>query len=384
MSFLDLDSKNTKGSSSSSPFLLNPVTTTTTTPTPAQRHDQDAADEEALLAEFHKNPEAAMRLAESYISAARAPRQAMTEITPVAGFVLQTTTTKESSKVPIGTKTIVFPKDTQVFVNICSSSQLPKPTVATEAEIQKAINAEEGATYQVPFQLSPPREYKDTGTRSYLVVDACVHTDAYKRTEKDFDYKLYIMELAMEWVEEKCQIELSRNFQLPSIKSKDELKKRSVILPKPPAIQEVDDHTLEKKDAPKKAIITAVSSKPVASSTKREQDKDTRIVVPVAGKDDIALMSRLLPCPKGTLGIIVEVDLPNHQNINDVTLDVVLPDKLVVHSTSQGQGIDQGKEYHCEVDLLNEPVDLDTIHAEFNRATRKLRVFTIKKKRSLA
>lgn len=43
------------------------------------------------------------------------------------------------------------------------------------------------------------------------MVDACVHTDAYKRTEKDFDYKLYIMELAMEWVEEKCQIELSRS-----------------------------------------------------------------------------------------------------------------------------------------------------------------------------
>ncbi|KAG0018884.1 PIH1 domain-containing protein 1 [Podila clonocystis] len=383
MSFLHLDSKDNKGSSStssSSPFLLNPVATT---PTPAQRQHQDAADEEALLAEFHKNPEAAMRLAESYISAARAPRQAMTEITPVAGFVLQTTTTKESSKVPIGAKTIVFPKDTQVFVNICSSSQLPKPSVATEAEIQKAINAEEGATYQVPFQLSPPREYKDTGARSYLVVDACVHTDAYKRTQKDFDYKLYIMELAMEWVEEKCQIELSRNFQLPSIKSKDELKKRSVILPKPPAIQEVDDSSA-KKDASKKAIITPVSSKPVALSTKQEQDKDARIVVPVAGKDNIALMSRLLPCPKGTLGIIVEVDLPNHQNINDITLDVVLPDKLVVHSTSQGNGIDQGKEYHCEVDLPNEPVDLDTIHAEFNRTTRTLRVFTTKKKRNLA
>ncbi|KAF9383284.1 hypothetical protein CPB97_006609 [Podila verticillata] len=385
MSFLDLDSKDTKGEGSS-PFLLNPVATTT--PTAAQRQNQDATDEEALLAEFHRNPEAALRLAKSYIGAAQAPRQAMTEITPVPGFVLQTTTTKESSKVPIGAKAIVFPKDTQVFINICSSSQLPKPSVATEAEIQKAINAEEGTTYQVPFQLSPPREYKDTGARSYLVVDACVHTDAYKRTEKDFDYKLYIMELAMEWVEEKCQIELSRNFQLPNIKSKDELKKRSVILPKPPAIQEMEDSTPSKKEASKKAIITPVSSKPATPSSSKlalqVHDNDTGIVVPTAGKDDIALQSRLLPCPKGTLGIIVEVDLPNHQNINDITLDVVLPDKLVVHSTSQGQGIDQGKEYHCEVDMPNEPVDLDTIHAEFNRATRTLRVFTTKKKRNIA
>lgn len=186
------------------------------------------------------------------------------------------------------------------------------------------------------------------------MVDACVHTDAYKRTEKDFDYKLYIMELAMEWVEEKCQIELSRSmfllffcplvkngstyvwvtltnlttsfcdgeldFQLPNIKSKDELKKRSVILPKPPAIQEMEDSTPSKKEASKKAIITPVSSKPATPSSSKlalqVHDKDTGIVVPTAGKDDIALQSRLLPCPKGTLGIIVEVDLPNHVRSN--------------------------------------------------------------------
>jgi len=49
--------------------------------------------------------------------------------------------------------------------------------------------------------------------KAYLVVDACIHTDPYKRTKKDFDYKLYIMELAMEWVEEKCRVELSRSKQ---------------------------------------------------------------------------------------------------------------------------------------------------------------------------
>lgn len=42
-------------------------------------------------------------------------------------------------------------------------------------------------------------------------MDACIHTEPYRRAEKDFDYKLYIMELAMEWVEEKCRVELSRS-----------------------------------------------------------------------------------------------------------------------------------------------------------------------------
>lgn len=64
-----------------------------------------------------------------------------------------------------------------------------------------------------------------------------------------------------------------------------------------------------------------------------------------------------------------------------VTLDVVLPDKLIIHSKSQGEAIDQGKEYHAEIDMPNEPLDLDNILAEFNKATHTLRIYTLKKKR---
>ncbi|KAF9274019.1 hypothetical protein BGZ88_003337 [Linnemannia elongata] len=374
MSFLDFDDKPAKGSS----FLLN----TSDTPSKDTNNNdnnatRDLADEEALLEEFKKNPKAAMALAKSYITAAQGPRQAMIEITPVPGFVVQTRTTKQSNQVPMGNKTIVYPVETVVFINICSSDLMPQPSKATEAEIRKAIQAEEGVTYQVPFQVSPPREYRDSVAKVYLVVDACIHTEPYKRSEKDFDYKLYIMELAMEWVEEKCRVELSRNFELPNMKSKDELKKRSIILPKPPAIQEMGDISGTMPPTP----TTVTSSKIQEVSTTRSAKGLGDIVVPAAGKDDIALRNRQLPCPKGTLGIIVEVDLPNHTSMENVTLDVVLPDKLIIHSKSQGEAIDQGKEYHAEIDMPNEPLDLDNILAEFNKGTHTLRIYTLKKKR---
>ncbi|KAK5797143.1 pre-RNA processing PIH1/Nop17-domain-containing protein [Linnemannia elongata] len=371
MSFLDFDDQPAKGSS----FLLN----TSDTPSKDTKNNatRDLADEEALLEEFKKNPKAAMALAESYITAAQGPRQAMTEITPVPGFVVQTRTTKQSNQVPMGNKTIVYPAETVVFINICSSDLMPQPSKATEAEIRKAIQAEEGVTYQVPFQVSPPREYRDSVAKAYLVVDACIHTEPYKRSEKDFDYKLYIMELAMEWVEEKCRVELSRNFELPNMKSKDELKKRSIILPKPPAIQEMGDISGTMPPTP----TTVTSTKIQEVSTTKPAEGLGDIVVPAAGKDDIALRNRQLPCPKGTLGIIVEVDLPNHTSMEGVTLDVVLPDKLIIHSKSQGEAIDQGKEYHAEIDMPNEPLDLDNILAEFNKATHTLRIYTLKKKR---
>ncbi|KAI8606375.1 pre-RNA processing PIH1/Nop17-domain-containing protein [Dissophora ornata] len=368
MSFLDFDEKDSKPSS----FLLSALGPAAEPNTPDSLDARDAADEEALLAEFKKNPKAAMALAQGYMSASQAPRQAMNEITPVPGFVVQTQTTKERNKIPMASvKSVVFPKDTIVFINVCHSGQMPKPTVASEAEIRRAINAEDGVNYQVPFQLSPPREHRDSMAKGYLVIDACIHTEPFKRTEKDMDYKLYIMELAMEWVEEKCRIELSRNFQLPNIKSKDELKKRSVVWPKPPAIQEIGDWNADKSSQRNRIVAAEDSS---------VKTKEGVIFVPLAGKDDILLQSRLLPCSKGTLGIIVEIDLPNHKSMDGVTLDIVSPDKLVLHSKSQGQSVDNGKEYHVEVDLPNEPVDLDAVRAEFNKAKRILRVYTIKKK----
>ncbi|KAF9961969.1 hypothetical protein BGZ72_000592 [Mortierella alpina] len=362
MSFLDFDNADSKSSAFLLPSLASPH------PQAQSAEARDAADEDALLAQFKDNPKAALALAQSYMTASQAPRHAMTDITPVPGFVVQTLTTGDSSKVPIGSKIVSFGKDTAVFINVCSSDLMPKPSNATEAEIQRAINAEEGATYQVPFQLSPPREYRDSVAKSYLVVDACIHTEPYRRAEKDFDYKLYIMELAMEWVEEKCRIELSRNFQLPNLKSKDELKKRSVILPKPPAIQELDSNLNNLSGK------RPVTTQPIQSTTKNSgksaavgivKPQDSAVYVPLAGKDDIVPMSRLLPCPKGTMGIIVEIDLPNHTSMDGVTLDVVLPDKLILHSKSQGQSIDGGMEYHVEVDLPNEPVGLDSVQAEF-------------------
>lgn len=92
------------------------------------------------------------------------------------------------------------------------------------------------------------------------------------------------------------------------MKSKDELKKRSIILPKPPAIQEMGDISGTMPPTP----TTVTSTKIQEVSTTKPAEGLGDIVVPAAGKDDIALRNRQLPCPKGTLGIIVEVDLPNH------------------------------------------------------------------------
>jgi hypothetical protein len=64
-------------------------------------------------------------------------------------------------------------------------------------------------------------------------MDACLHTTAYLKSEKDLDYRLYVLEVAMEYIEEMICIQLSREFTMPNIKSKGQIPSRVLRLPKP-------------------------------------------------------------------------------------------------------------------------------------------------------
>lgn len=46
------------------------------------------------------------------------------------------------------------------------------------------------------------------------VCDAIIHTLPFKRTREDSDFKLYIIELAVEMIEEQFNLELTRSTSL--------------------------------------------------------------------------------------------------------------------------------------------------------------------------
>lgn len=70
-------------------------------------------------------------------------------------------------------------------------------------------------------------------------MDACINTQPYLRSEKDLDFRLYILELSMEYVEEILSIGLSREFTMPNIKSKGSIPGRVLRLPKPSLISAI-------------------------------------------------------------------------------------------------------------------------------------------------
>jgi hypothetical protein len=97
----------------------------------------------------------------------------------------------------------------KVFLNICHSPLVPAPPIVDPEEVLKAIKAEDTA-YRVPLSLSGPRNTMDKSKTVSLVFDACINTQAIELSKTDPDFQLFIIELAIEWIEEKHKMKLSR------------------------------------------------------------------------------------------------------------------------------------------------------------------------------
>lgn len=150
------------------------------------------------------------------------------QVQPQAGFVCKTKVVKTRNK--------KYAVDTIVYINICYASAIPAPTIASEREIQKALNAEENTNYKVPVSMGEARMEQENTS---LIMDACIHPEAYVRSEKDLDYRLYILELSMEYVEEILEVNLSREFTMPNTRSKGMIPSRLLKIPKPSLMQSI-------------------------------------------------------------------------------------------------------------------------------------------------
>ncbi|KAJ1968705.1 hypothetical protein IWQ62_001077 [Dispira parvispora] len=186
----------------------------------------------------------------------------MSTVTPTPGFVFATVVSNnQPSGSDIGIYTpgelhVEFPKGLPIRVNVCSSPILPTPPTNSEAEIQKALAADPSSVYKIPLFLSPP--VRDS---QGVTFDAVVHPQPLARAVQDFDFKLYLIELCMEWVEERAPMQLSRQFTLPSIPYYGTPGAHHINLPEPQLVQEVEKteaHT-KPKALPTKQVKATVT-----------------------------------------------------------------------------------------------------------------------------
>ncbi|PWA01689.1 hypothetical protein BB558_002193 [Smittium angustum] len=96
-----------------------------------------------------------------------------------------------------------------IIINMCFSHSIPKPKDVGETEIQKAFNANHDANWQIPMYTSEPMYLQDE--ENVFVFDTIVNSSLQQRAHVDVDMKLYLIELSIEWAEDKFGIVLSRD-----------------------------------------------------------------------------------------------------------------------------------------------------------------------------
>lgn len=121
-------------------------------------------------------------------------------INPLPGHVLKTFQNSEK----------------KVFVNICQSDKIEKPSV------KKSKNADvKGSTWSIPHSFSSPREDLDKKKDSCLVYDVVFNTNAYQMGAKNPRFRKMLHDTALEGIEKMFQVHLEKtDFRVLKLKMK--------------------------------------------------------------------------------------------------------------------------------------------------------------------
>ena len=121
-------------------------------------------------------------------------------ITPNPGFVLKTYIIEPVEK-----------SKSKLFINICENEYIPSPPLTTDEELIKAIEAGDNTNYRVPLSLSLLKEDRDKSGNICYVVDVVMNSDPYKKTLENPNFKAFMMELCLQWIEQKCNMKLDKS-----------------------------------------------------------------------------------------------------------------------------------------------------------------------------
>ncbi|KAG7087489.1 hypothetical protein E1B28_013451 [Marasmius oreades] len=166
---------------------------------------------------------------------------------PIPGFCIKSSTVQpavykpSSSQQPLtslepGNAPVPIPVGFKLFINIAWDQNVPPPPKASEEAIKRAISGDSQSMstdddYFVPVVVSDGRIDTDRAGRPSLVFDCVFHKSVKTRTLVDHDFKVFIVELALQRIEAQTGLVLSRELGTPNIASKGKLEPRSVSLP---------------------------------------------------------------------------------------------------------------------------------------------------------
>ncbi|RKO99066.1 hypothetical protein CXG81DRAFT_15072 [Caulochytrium protostelioides] len=278
---------------------------------------------------------------------------AASRVTPVAGFVVKTRLLEASG---------AYPAQLKLFVNVCHSPEIPAPPLASDAEIQAAIAAGDPARYKVPLSLSALQSDRDRAGKTCLIIDAAVHSRVYAMANRDPGFRHFLIQLALQWIEQKHTLPLDMDYVLPKAAKKGAISVHTIHRPKRPHIELMDSS----EGGPSKSPGSAAPAS-AAASTLPPRRQDAVRTKNAEDDGDAMLTAYTIDVAYGDDGVtpaflVVAIQLPQATRMANAALDVE-PRRLLLQMPS----------YQLQA-ALPHAVDIEAGGAQFDHRTRVLTV----------
>ncbi|XP_053707414.1 PIH1 domain-containing protein 1 [Synchiropus splendidus] len=219
----------------------------------------------------------------------------------------------------------------KVFVNICQSSSVPPPPELSTEELVDLLQSEDPSGFKVPMSLGEPHTELDNSSQGCTAYDVVINQDFFKKCQKDQLFLQFVIMVSLEGLENKYQLELSRDWKvLKNRKFLGSVTEQNIRTKSQPVIQELPPHR-----------------EPVTEASRRP-DFSLR-VEPPAGDPQF---------------LIAEVKLPNVHSSRSLVLDVG-EDRLVLSARPSLYHLDF---FHPFL------VDQESSVAQYNSSTQVLTV----------
>ncbi|KAF8621471.1 hypothetical protein AX15_007764 [Amanita polypyramis BW_CC] len=202
-------------------------------------------------------------------------------LSPAPGFCIKSSVL-QPTVISIKNEQFQVSKGLKVFINIAWDKNVPPPPESSEEAIQRAMQGEDADKrstdgWFVPVVVSEGRQDTDKAGKLAIIFDCVFNSSIKTRSLADPNFKIFLIELALQRIEAQALLLLSRKIGTPNISSKGKLTPRTVHVPSElferlgkkgqfPPSQVPSTSASITSQGPKKPIIEEIASEEKPSS----------------------------------------------------------------------------------------------------------------------
>lgn len=242
--------------------------------------------------------------------------------------------------------------DDKLFINICKSDQIPSPPDISEEELIKILESDEPSSYRIPMSLGEPHAEIDNSGNGCTAYDVAISSEFYNKVKKNKLFMEFLMTIVLEGLENKYNVELSRDWKmLKNKKFFGSVSEQNIRTKSRPLIQEMDSTTISSSLSSRENENNAYTQKNLMSEIQRsaETPKYTIFAEPRDGNPSF---------------LVAEISLPKVTSVRSLLLDLG-EDRIVLWARPELYHLD----IYIPYDILQEESG-----AQFNRSTKVLTV----------